>query len=493
MLDQAKLAISDIKLALEKSAEFFIHFFLGSEITAGVPKFHIEIFILMVHATVSKLSLAIPRAHAKTSLAKLAAVYYIIFTRYSYILYVSSIKDISIPNVVDIASYFESENFEAVFGPVEFHVRQEGKGYYEFTLPPSLGSKRVILKAFGAFNNVRGTLIRKRRPQLMIIDDIESSENIETDALFTKLKRWIYGPLKKCVDTRLNKTIWLGNMVQSRSMLYENTQSKFWFSRLYGCLLEDGTPLWPEMWTVEALQADFEEYAEAGMIDIWFAEMMNMPIGVGNGVIEASEINYLPEVAPGDYKVGFLTIDLASSAQDWGHNTVVAAHAWIEDRETWQIVETRSYKGMNPVTLFPQVISMSQYWGFYFVGIESVQYQATVVPVFEHYAMLENIQGMRFMPVPARIAKTTRIIIWAGMLKAKTYALTEGDYGNTQQLLTYDPKKKENIDDEIDACAHGPYVIKHYLFEVHKTAQDHEAKTETYEAEAQSSVEVCRY
>jgi len=476
MLENTRLSNKDIAYALEHDSEFFINFFLAEEIVVPVPKFHGDLLDLMVHTDVPQLSLAVPRAHAKTTLAQLAAIHYLLFTDYGYVLYMSSTSGHSVACVNDIVDWLESENFQRVFGVCEFHTRQEGKGFYEFTMP---NGKKCIIKAFGAGQKVRGTLIKKKRPQLVIVDDLEDNDNIGNKDLFMALKRWVYGPFKKCTDPFKNKWIWIGNMIQQQSMLFENHKSEYWHSILYGCLLEDGTPLWPDLWPLDALRQDFAEYQSNGMADVWFAEMMNMPMAGINSIIDADQITYLPQQAYREPKIGFLTVDLAISKEAWAHATTIIAHAWIADVEMWQIVETKEFFGIDPIALFREVVTMGADWGFFVVGIESVAYQAALQPVFQHLCLMENIEGFSFVGCPARARKTERILTWAGLIKDRTYGLTEGDYIVTQQLLAYDPTKKENTDDTIDGAAHGCYMIANYTYEIWNqqdllTAEPHE-------------------
>jgi hypothetical protein len=43
------------------------------------------------------------------------------------------------------------------------------------------------------------------------------------------------------------------------------------------------------------------------------------------------------------------------------------------------------------------------------------------------------------------------------------WAINDDDFFITQQLLNYDPKKKDNDDDIIDMCAMGQIMIDTYL------------------------------
>jgi len=489
---QVCLSVADTKRALEHDTEFFINFFMGELLTVPVPVLHIELFDLMVHSDVKQLALAVPRGHAKTTIAKLVAVYYFIFTDFQYILYMSKTLGHSTACVNDIIGFLQCPNFVAIFGEVAFKTEQEGKGYYRFEMP---WGKACIVKGFGAGQQVRGTLIDNMRPQLEIIDDLEDNDNIKTDELALELKKWYYGPFKKCKDGFPDKTLWIGNLIKSKQMLASHIQSKFWYSRLWGCLKTDGTPLWPDLWPLEALIADYEEYVEDGMADIWFAEMMNMPVNSANAIINASQISYAPAKIPRDEPdaIGFMTIDLAISNQDWGHETVIAVHLWDAEMLRWQIVETKQLHGADPVTLFPHVIAMGQKWAIGVVGIESVQYQASVKPVFEHYCLLYNVEGFKFLQVPARLQKTARIITWAGLLKKSEYVLTEGDFAITQQLLSYDPKNRSNADDVIDCCAHGVTMQSLYTQEIWEQRRLGDKDNTRSVAMQTSAYQVCKF
>lgn len=463
-MQQVQLDKPNIKLALEHDPEFFIQFFLGQELTFPVPPFHKTVFRKMVAPDIKRFCCAIPRDHAKTTLAKLAVVHYFLFSHYRFILYLSNTLSIAVPAANDVISFLESDNCVSVFGPLEWMTRQDGKGIYKFRL----NGKLCYLRAMGAGQQIRGINVDNKRPQLAVVDDLEDNDNIATEPLFMGLKRWVYGPFRKALDKFDNKIIWLGNMISQQSMLYENCQSDFWHSMLYGCLLEDGTALWPDAWPLDKLIEDYREYQENGVADIWFAEMMNMPMALGNGIILAEEINYKPVVEPRTYKFAFITVDLAISKKERAHKTVVAVHALIDPAESisgtleepwWQVVNIDGFHGIDPIALFDVLIEKAQTWGAYVIGIENVAYQDSLQYVYPHFCVQQGLEHIEFVPLAAKERKVNRIAPWAGMIKKGEYAINEGDFPITQELLAFDPSKAENKDDYIDACAHGPQML----------------------------------
>lgn len=479
MATSVQVNVEEARLALQHDPEFFIQFFLGGEIHLPVPPFHKDIFSVMVAQSIDRFVCAIPRDHAKTTLAKLACVWYFIFTEYRFIVYLSNTSDIAIPAANDIVNFLRSNNFQNVFGTCHFEVEQHGKGLYKFQLPESLGGKTCILRALGAGKQVRGINVDNKRPQLAVVDDLEDNDNIATEELFKKLKHWVYGPFLKCLDKFQNKVIWLGNMISKNSMLYENCNSDFWYSRRYGCLLADSSALWEDAWPREKLMRDYAEYQERGLADIWFAEMMNLPMAHGSGLIEADEITYRPAIEPRQYKFGFITVDLAISAEEWAHKTTVGVHVFVDDVEKpyWLYIPVVAERGLDTISLFWKIVDAAQEWGFYAIGIESEGFQASLQQVYPHLCLVHNVEGLVFLPLKTyKKQKTLRLKPWADMIKAEEYALVEGDFVVTQQLLEYNPQTKSNDDDIIDCGAYGPQMLREYYTEILNALQPDDAK-----------------
>lgn len=470
-LEQVQIDVEQLRWALENNSLFFIQFFLGQHLTRPVPEFHLQIFDFMVSSDVSKLACAIPRGHAKTTLAKLAIVWYLLFSNYRFIVYVSNTADVAQAALRDIWGFIKSDNFKAVFGDVEVEIDRGGEGLYIFKLEmPDGTKKRCILRALGSNQQVRGLNIDNERPEIGVVDDLEDDDNTATPKLQYKLKKWVYGPFFKCFNRWKRKIIWLGNMLSNESLLKHHCDSPDWHSMLFGCIKADGEPLWPDLWPMPAIKADYKEYQEAGQIAKWFAEMMNQPIPEGGGIIKSEDINYKHSVAPGDCEHVFMTIDPAISKQSWSDNTGIAVHGYVDDH--WQIVYAIKAK-VDPIQLFTLAMHVAFEWKCGVIGIEGIAFQAALEPFFKILMIERRIEGMQIIMLTSKHAKTERLMTFCSMLKNKTYALNIGDIAVTNELLQYDPSKIKNVDDLADACAYGPQMLKLYM---HVILQDFDPK-----------------
>lgn len=461
------MSTGEIISALKSSCSFFMNFFLPDELEYEVPEFHPTTWEYLISVTIEQVALALPRGHAKTTLAKLAVVWYFLFTPFRFCIYTSNTHAVAAEACLDVIKYITSDNFVSVFGAVTFDVKQDQKGFYKFTMrfideAGNLREKDCILKAMGAGQQVRGLNIDNTRPELAIVDDLEDQDNTATPVLIKKLAQWFFGAFFKALSRRRRKVIYIGNMLSNRSLLYHFCEkSDDWHSLRYGCVLSDGRPLWPDMWPIDKIKKDFEEYRKLNLTPLWFAEMMNLPVAEGNLLIESDDIPYCPILLPGEQKAAFITIDPAISEKTWADDRAIAVHA-LHPGGHWQVVEYVTGK-FPPDHMFWIVVELCQKWRTRVVGIEQAGYQMALRYLFETLGAI-NHQHFDIVEIPHKNkSKVERLAVWCSLLRKRAWMLNEGDWEITEQLMAFDPMKKNNVDDLIDACSMGVTMVDLYL------------------------------
>jgi hypothetical protein len=468
-LTDASAQISEVKQLLKQDGEFFIEFFLAEELTSPVPMFHKEIWNLLTSTSMERVLLAIPRDHAKTTLSKLCVVWYLLFTHHRFCVYLSNTNAIAKNACRDIIGYLRNPNFIAVFGEVKMIKESETDSIWIFELPMGNGRiKQCILRAVGAGQQMRGINIDNQRPDIAVVDDVEDNENTDSELLQKKLDKWIFGPFIKALARNRRKLIWLGNMLQKTSLLARLSRNPKWNPVVFGAMVKNSVTgelasLWPERWPLVELVEDFEEYRGLGLTETWMCEMMNMP-GHGENGFTQDQIFYQPVPTPDDISAAWITIDPAFGENAHNDNTAIVVHVLPKNGVPMSVAHVHA-KG-DEYWMFEETLRLAYYWNAWTWGIESVAAQKVLLTLFQLLLAGKQLNHhVELLPLKAGSgdSKVSRIRSWVAMMSAKEYALAEGDIEATNQLLSYNMKKKSNHDDLIDSNAYGPQMLELYL------------------------------
>jgi hypothetical protein len=466
--EQVSIEVRQIVEALRIDYEFFVEFFLGEQIDLDVPAFHNEIWGYMTDQQKERVLLAIPRDHAKTTLAKLSVIWHWLFTHHRFCVYLSNTNAIAKGACKDIIEFLQHPNFKQVFGSVKEVKSSENESLWIYNLPlPGGKTKRCILRAIGQGQQMRGINIDNQRPDFSIVDDVEDNDNTASEILQKKLDKWIFGPFLKALARR-KKILWLGNMLTKTSLLARLSRNEKWNPVVFGAIVKDTTngnlvPLWPQKWSIEQLIEDFREYQDMGLVESWMCEMMNMP-GFGENGFSAESINYWAVGAPDDYAACWLTVDPAFGQNATNDETAIAVHGI--HRDTGQPGTVALAHGrIDEQEMFTTTLGLALYWHAWVWGIEAVAAQKVLISLFHMLlAPLRLPQHIEMLPLMSGRGdpKVSRIRAFVSLMGQKNWAIPSGDFDITNQILMYDQRKKDQADDIVDACAYGPVMMEQY-------------------------------
>lgn len=453
---------------LRTSGEFFIDFFLHTELTFQVPLFHIQIWAMLTNVTLQRVLLAIPRDHAKTTLSKLCVVWYFLFTNHRFCVYLSNTNTIAKNACRDIMGYIQSDNFAMVFGKPRILKDSESESLwiFEITLPNGK-IKKCILRAVGAGQQMRGINVDNQRPDITVIDDVEDGDNTESETLQKKLDKWMFATFLKAL-AKQKKIIWLGNMLQKTSLLSRLSIRPRWNPVVFGCLVrhpETGqiVPLWPDRWPIEELIEDFKEYVELGQVEAWMCEMMNMP-GHGRNGFTIDNLFTVPKPIPGDQQCAWLCLDPAFGEKEHNDNSSITVH--IINKDGLPIV-AEDYTGkFTESEIFDTMLMCARRWDAWVWGMEAVAAQKVLISLFKVYAALQMLNNhIEMIPLISGRGdpKISRIKGFVNLMGKKEYAISEDMVTFITQMLAYNMTKRSNDDDLLDSSAYGPTMIQNYL------------------------------
>lgn len=398
---------------------------------------------------VLRFALGLPRSHAKTTFIKLLVVYLILYKKCCFVLIVCANEKLAQNMLEDIDSMLSGELVQKLWGHWKLSLTRDTQTLKRGAF---LGQD-VILAGLGASSSLRGINIANRRPDFIIMDDIQTRENALSQAENSTLYSWMLATLLKARDFQKCVIVFIGNMYTKDCILYKLKLHRKWQSFITGAILNDWAPLWPEYFTIEDLLDEYEHDNECGEAEIWFAEVMNIPIGGNQDLIPGGKIPLTPIGEMDEAEGGFITID-PSGYRTKSDDTVVQVHQIFYPMH-YQLRDMK-HGVMNPEETIKATIDFCIQYNIGIVGVETVAYQQSLKFWMEKIMKEMELDIVVVELQPQGRHKTTRI-------KAFIKELLKGDYSLHKevrsaflfQALAFKPERTDNKDDILDDAAYG--------------------------------------
>ena len=222
-------------------------------------------------------AIAAPREHAKsTAFTHDFAIAAALFRFESHILVVSATEKLALAHLGDISKLLhDSEDIREEFGITGFPVDSKGEivvkcgDGYEF---------RIVAASAG--QKLRGMKWNGRRPGLILCDDMEEDEQVESKDQRDKFSRWVLRALLP-IGRRGARIRWHGTILHQDSFLAGIMRSKIWKHLFYSAHagFDDFTQiLWPEQFPPSRLKEIQQVYIDKGDAAGYSQEYLNNPL-----------------------------------------------------------------------------------------------------------------------------------------------------------------------------------------------------------------------
>lgn len=231
----------------------------------------------------SRQVIAAPRGHAKsTNFTFKDDLHAILYQYKHYILILSDSTDQAEQFLDDIRQELEDNaNIIMDFG--------ELKGDKMWRTGGLLTTTNVKIEAIGSGKKVRGRKHRNWRPDLIVLDDIENDENVNTSEQRKKLAGWFNKAVSKAGDTYTD-IMYIGTILHYDSLLSNVLKNPRYKSRKYRAVISDAvrTDLWDrweEIYT-NLFDEEHEEHARK------FYEDNEADMLLGTEVLWSEKLSY---------------------------------------------------------------------------------------------------------------------------------------------------------------------------------------------------------
>jgi hypothetical protein len=463
-------SVSDISVELTEAYErgrvdinFFAALCMPTVCVTPFPSFYVIAWQLITSNEADRIqslfrfALGLPRGHAKTTFVKVVIAWMIVYDYASFILIICANSDLAENLLSDINDILASDNITAIYGQWEEALATDSAD----TKKAAYHNRPVTLVARGWSAGIRGLNLKNQRPDFIFCDDVQTKSNDESPTERAKLMYELAGTIFKAIPLKGRRTIvYVGNLYSDECILQQFRKNKHWTSLVTGAILEDGSPLWPELVSIAELKESYEHDEALGLSHVWFAEVMNDPQSIHHSLLP----HPLPpcdveEILEDDG--AFLTIDPAGFRKTSDDNVIVA-HKKFDQRG--YIVET-SRGIVDPSELISTAIEIALRLNVSLIAIESVAYQQTLCFWMDFFLKQYGIRHITVVELhPHGRSKEARIRQFVSELYKETYYIqdpaTRRDF--TWQASLYKIGKKDNKDDLLDAAAYGLDVRNQY-------------------------------
>ena len=441
---------------------FFAAMAMPSIFTCLFPPIFLAIWEMLLDKcsldNIFRLLLGLPRGHAKTTFIKLFCLYCILFTNRQFILIICASQPKAENFLADIVDMLDEDNILNIFGNWRLTLETDKVNLKKFVFM----GRDIILAASGQ-GSVRGINLKNRRPDVIVMDDVQDKENAESETESHKLLNWIQSTVMKLRDPRRCFFIYIGNKYKvdpSCVCILEKLQANdMWIHVVTGAILADGQPLWPELHSLESLMEEFENDWKMGVPEIFLAEIMNDTDANLNALVDLTKVPLSPYDNPDQRALcqgRFVIIDVATNKVG-ADDTVLGLYGIYDDeKRNMEKLDMGSY---DPKQTIQNALKLCFTTGANVIAVEDTAYQGSLLFWFEEVCKeLEIGQGLYFVALTPIGKKSARIIAFLKSILKKnpdTYIGMECREPLFNQALAYKPARQKNQDDILD---NGSYV-----------------------------------
>jgi phage terminase large subunit-like protein len=261
----------------------------------------------------------------------------------------------------------------------------------------------VTYKARGAGCAVRGIVERQHRPDLIVVDDIEDDEAVQTPERREKLWRWLITALWNVGGFQGCDKIVIGTPLHNDCVLRRLSRDGWDYLRRPA--LEDGRPLWPGAWSLEALDLRKREIGSLAFAQ----EFLLQPLDEGAHPFRREWFQFYDPTAPRDGWDVVAFVDPAigqKKGSDWFVASVVAvSHPGA--RLEMRLLEQWSGK-LSVAQQVERIAHIARTWRPSQIGVETNAYQDSLRQLVQEHFRRTSVYA-EVIPITSHAQKNVRI------------------------------------------------------------------------------------
>lgn len=456
---------------------------------------------LLEFRTISRLKgsrqvVAAPRGHAKsTNFTFKDSLHAVLYAYKHYILILSDSSDQAEGFLDDIKTELEDNaNIIMDFGSM--------KGDKAWRTGVILTKTDIKVEAIGSGKKVRGRRHRNWRPDLIVLDDVENDENVNTPEQRQKLKNWFNKAVSKAGDTYTD-IMYIGTILHYDSLLSNVLQNPRYKTKKYRAVISEASnsKLWDEWEGIytnlfnEAHEEDARAFYEAheeemlfGAEVLWeeklsYYDLMEIKVSEGtasfnselqNDPVDPESATFNPEwfdyyepelVDFKDPEFIFVGANDPSLGKNKKSDTSAIINLALSTRTGYMYVVDASVERRKPDVIIKDVFEMNRRLkrdygkGFYKFGVEIVQFQY----FFKEVMAAKSAEEGEYIPIEeiqSTVNKMLRIESLQPVIKNKYLKFNREHKTLIKQLQEFPMGKNDDAPDGLHMAVQLAQTVK---------------------------------
>lgn len=435
-----------------------------------IPDFHKTLWNLCCSED-KYVAIAAPRGHAKSTALTLSyALSAALFRDAKFLIILSDTEGQSSNFLGDIkAQLIENEDIHSLFGKARFIKDSETNIIVEM---PDGHQFRIMAK--GAGQRLRGLKWRNKRPDLVLVDDLEDDEAVESKERRNKLYRWFTNAVMPCLsdDGRIRVA---GTILHMDSVLEKLLNKESWITRRYAAHNEDFSEiLWPEKFPKEKLVGLRDSYVEDGNPSGYSQEYLSYPIDESTAYFRRDDFQaFNKDTLDYDRLSYYSAVDFAISEKDSSDYTVIATVGIDEDNKMYVVDVDRGR--WDSKEIIDKMMTKQVRYNPELFTVETGMIQKSLGPFLKEEMLRTGVFLNLKEMTPVKDKQTRARSLQARLRQGTVFFDTRADwYPDIEQEMVRFPRDKH--DDMVDALAWIGLTLNNIV--VGQTKQEHQEELE---------------
>jgi hypothetical protein len=334
----------------------------------------------------NKIAIAAPRGIGKTTIARTVLSKRIHYRDLDFGVYVSNSAKFAVQQTENLKrSLIGNSLAKQLFGNIkvaDIPIDMEE----EFSKEAWVAYGKTLILPRGSGQQIRGLNWNDKRPQLIVVDDLENKDEVRNPEIRKAQKEWFFSDVVKSVSQfdRNWTIIYIDTLKHEDSLLQLLLDSKDWATLELSICDENLNSLMPEYMTTEEIKAEYEDHKEKGILDVFYMERMNRVYGEHSPFkaeffkrYKESDLKNLKRIE------NILIVDPAKSVTPTASDSAVLC--WGLDTENQRyLLRDITVDKLMPDQLYNATFDMAARWRVTAVGLEVTGLKEFILQPFKN-------------------------------------------------------------------------------------------------------------